>query len=385
MKPNWPVRIITVLGAVAILAATAARIGQGTGPVATSLLYIVVAGAYLAVGPVIIERLPGHPVGPILLAFGGLMGFYIVADAYINAMPGDPNAAVVAWAVSLLDGPLFVLVALVILVFPTGRPPSPGWRVVAWFDLCAAAGVLLGSAFRPGPIGYYAGLSNPFGIPDFPAIAIWEPAYLLLIGSVGLSALSLIGRWRRGGPVERAQLKWVASAASLLAISMAGYATIFGPGNFNDIADLAVGSAFAFFPIAISIAILRYRLFEIDRLVSRTIAYVVVTAVLVAAYASVILLLQGPLGAITGGDTIPVAISTLVVAALFQPLRRRVQSVVDRRFDRARFDAERTTTAFSERLRADVNIESVTTDLRATVHDALRPTRQGLWIRKAAE
>jgi hypothetical protein len=167
----------------------------------------------------------------------------------------------------------------------------------------------------------------------------------------------------------------------VIALTMGGYATVFGPGTFNDIADLAIGFAFAFFPIAIGIAILRYRLFEIDRLVSRTIAYVVITAVLVAAYASVILLLQGPLGTVTGGDTIPVAISTLVVAALFQPLRRRVQSIVDRRFDRARFDAERTSSAFSERLRKDVDIESVTSDLRATVRSAIAPSTVGLWLR----
>ncbi len=164
---------------------------------------------------------------------------------------------------------------------------------------------------------------------------------------------------------------------------MAGYAFVFGPGTFNEVADLAVGFAFAFFPIAIGIAILRYRLFEIDRLVSRTIAYGVISAILVSVYGSVILLLQGPLGSVTGGDTIPVAISTLVAAALFQPLRRRVQSVVDRRFDRARFDSEQTSAAFAERLRGDVDIESVTRDLGATVQGALRPTRQGLWIRAA--
>ena len=172
-------------------------------------------------------------------------------------------------------------------------------------------------------------------------------------------------------------------AAVLVALAMGGYAFLVGPGKFNDIADLALGVAFGFFPIAIGIAILRYRLFEIDRLVSRTIAYVAITAVLLVAYTGAILVLQGPLGSVTGGDTIPVAVSTLVVAALFQPLRRRIQSVVDRRFDRARFDAERMSAAFAERLRADVDIESVTADLRTTVQAAVRPTHQELWIRRA--
>ena len=162
---------------------------------------------------------------------------------------------------------------------------------------------------------------------------------------------------------------------------MASYGVVIGPGTFNQVFDFLVGLALGFFPIAIGIAILRYRLFEIDRLVSRTIAYLVITGVLVAAYAGVILLLQGPLGVITGGETVSVALSTLVVAALFQPLRRRVQRVVDHRFDRARFDAERTTAAFSERLRDEVDIATVTADVDGTVRSALKPTLLGLWLR----
>jgi hypothetical protein len=384
MRTTWPLRI--VVGSLFLVTFVATVVGLGHGPAsATRLMYVGVAATWLAVSLLISERLPGHPIGRVMLGFGGLMAFYLFWDVVIALTTGDPSVAVVAWVISLLDGPLFLLVALLFLLFPTGRPPSPRWRVVVWFDLATAAAVALGSAFKPGPFAYYAHISNPFGIPDFPAIALWEPAYLLLIGSVVLSALSLIGRWRRGGLLERAQLKWVAVAAILVAMAMGGYAVLIGPGKFNDIADLTLGFAFGFFPIAIGIAILRYRLFEIDRLVSRTIAYGVMSAILVAVYGAVILLLQGPLGSVTGGDTIPVAVSTLVAAALFQPLRRRVQSLVDRRFDRARFDSEQTSAAFAERLRADVDIESVTADLRTTVQGALRPTCQGLWIREAME
>ena len=130
-------------------------------------------------------------------------------------------------------------------------------------------------------------------------------------------------------------------------------------------------------------AILRYRLYEIDRIVSRTIAYVVISAVLVAAYVGMVIVIGGPLGDATGGDTIAVALSTLAVAALFQPLRRRVQAIVDRRFDRARIDADRTTAEFSERLRSEMDIETVTTDLRKTVHATVRPARLGVWLRGA--
>ncbi len=382
MNARWPLRVLVGGLSAATLVACVVGLGHGPGS-ATRLMYAGVAAIWLAVALTIIERLPGHRVGHVLLAFGGLMGFYIFWDVVISLTMGDPSVAVVAWVISLMDGPLFLLIAMLFLVFPTGRTPSRRWRIVMWFDVLAAVGVVIGSAFKPGPFAYYGQISNPFAIPGFPAIALWEPAYLALIGSVVLSALSLIARWRRGGSLERAQLKWVAVAAAFVAAAMGGYAALVGPGKFNDIADLLLGLSFGFFPIAIGIAILRYRLFEIDRLVSRTIAYLVITAVLAAAYAAAILVLQGPVGSIAGGDTIPVAVSTLVVAALFQPLRRRVQAVVDRRFDRARFDAEQTTAAFAERLRADVDIESVTRDLGTTVQGVLRPTRQGLWIRKA--
>ncbi len=134
-------------------------------------------------------------------------------------------------------------------------------------------------------------------------------------------------------------------------------------------------------PTAAGLAILRYRLYDIDRIVSRTIAYAVISAMLVGAYAIAILVLQGPLGNLFGGDTISVALSTLVVAALFQPVRRRVQRVVDRRFDRARIDAERTTTAFAERLRHEVDIEALTGDLDRTVRAAMHPSLIRLWLR----
>ena len=382
MRPDWPLRTTATGLLLATVVSTVIGLAVGPAPV-IRFLYVIVAASWLTVSVLILERQPGHAIGRIMLAFGALMTIFLVTDVIVAVtFPGE-IASVAAWLGSSLDGPLFLLVALLFLLFPDGHPPSARWRGVIWLDVVAALGVTLGATFKPGPFAYYTSIDNPFGIPGFPLIAIWELAYLLLIASVGLSALSLVGRWRRGGPLERAQLKWVAAAAGVVALAMGGYAFLIGPGRFNDIADLTLAFAFGFFPVAIGIAILRYRLFEIDRLVSRTIAYVILTAVLVGAYAGAILLLQGPLGFVTGGDTVPVAISTLVVAALFQPLRRRVQSMVDRRFDRARFDAEQTTVRFAERLREDVDIESVTADLRATVEDALRPRRQGLWLRQA--
>ena len=383
MKANRPLRIVvggavTSSGIAAVLAA-----GPLDSRAVERVLFVGVIAAYLLVGLVLIERRRGNPLGPLVLTMGLLTWFYVLADVYITRPGPPPGAIVAAWAVGLLDAPLFVLVSLVFMVFPDGRLPSRRWRALLGLDVVLLALVVVGTAVTPGPFLFYPQFENPFAVEGVPEIV--GPAYLTLLVSVALSALSLVGRWRGAGPVQRAQLKWVASSAVVIAAVMGSYGVAIGPGDYNAVFDALVSFALGFFPIAIGIAILRYRLFEIDRLVSRTIAYVVITAVLVASYALAILLLQGPLGAVTGGDTIPVAISTLVVAALFQPLRRRVQSVVDRRFDRARFDAERTSAAFAERLRKDVDIDSVTRDLRATVHGALRPIHQGLWIREASE
>ena len=379
MRRNWPVRIFVV----AAVASAGVAAVLGAEPVDSRaverVFFVGVVAAYLLVGLVLIERRRGNPLGPLIFTMGLLTWFYVLADIYITRSGPPPGAIVAAWAVGLLDAPLFVLVSLVFLVFPDGRLPSRRWRALLGLNIALLVVVVSGTAVAPGHFLFYPQFENPFAVEGVPEIV--GAAYLTLLVSVAMSALSLVSRWREAGAVERAQLKWVASSAVVIAAVMGSYGIVVGPGDYSAFFDALVSFAIGFFPIAIGIAILRYRLFEIDRLVSRTIAYVVVTAVLVASYAAVILLLQGPLGTVTGGDTIPVAISTLVVAALFQPLRRQVQSVVDRRFDRARFDAEHTSAAFAERLREDVDIESVTTDLRATVRISIAPSSVGLWLR----
>lgn len=374
-------RFAAVVIGTAAWVASAWQLAGASQLVITRVTFAAVVATYLAVGVLIAERRPGNRVGPVVFLMGGFFGLYLVLDAFIANTATAQGAQVLAWLASLLDAPLFILVSLLFMLFPDGRLPSSRWRLLIVAEAALGIVVLIWAASSPGPLAYYPQFDNPFGRPELAIGAIGTAAYMLLVVCVGLSAVSLFGRWRRGGYLERAQLKWVASAALVVAITMASYGVAIGPGRFNEVFDLLVGVALGFFPVAIGIAILRYRLFEIDRLVSRTIAYILVTGLLVAAYAGVILLLQGPLGAIIGGDTISVALSTLVVAALFQPLRRRVQAVVDRRFDRARFDAERTTAAFSERLRDEVDIATVTADLDGTVRAALKPSTVDLWLR----
>jgi hypothetical protein len=331
---------------------------------------------------VIIEHRPGNAVGVAVLLLGLVLIVYIVLDAIARtAAPG--TAAAAAILVSEVDGPMFLIVAVLLLLFPDGHLPSPRWRWLIAFDAALVVLVVAGAPFRPGPFAYYPSLQNPLGDPSSPLLAEWSLAYALEIAVVGLAALSLVGRWRRGGPVERAQIKWVAVAGAILAAAMVTYGFLAGPGEYSQTGDVLVLIGFATIPIAIVVAITRYHLYDIDRLISRSVSWAVITAVLVAVFVGGVIALQTVLTGFTQGQTLAVAGSTLVAFALFQPVRRRVQRAVDRRFDRSRFDGERMASAFADRLRAEVAIEAVSADLQVTIAAAIRPASQALWLRRA--
>ena len=242
----------------------------------------------------------------------------------------------------------------------------------------------------PGPIQQATFLENPFGasamdLETYARTVITVPA-AFFVASMVLAIVSLVLRFRRSSREARLQIKWFALAASIAGVIFAFHTVLTvgsasPPSNFQLLALLGI-VALAGLPTAAGMAILRYRLYDIDRIVSRTIAYGVIITILIVVYALAIVVLQGPLGTILGGDTISVAISTLVVAALFQPIRRRVKRIVDRRFDRARIDAERTSAAFADRLRDEVDIATITADFDATVRSTLRPATLRLWLRQ---
>ena len=263
-RAKWPVRVVAgsavIVTGIASLAGWLATSDPGWPPI-----WIVVVTAYLGVGVLIVDRRRGNALGSILLAMGFLVAGYAAADVLIRRPEPSAVAPYLAWLVSLMDAPLFAMVAFLFLLFPDGHLPSPRWRWVRLAVLVFGAISLVGTAVAPGPFPFYPAFENPFGVEGPPVVDIVSVFYLLTIACVGASVLSLIGRWRVGGPVERAQLKWVTAAAALIAAVMVAYAVLFGPRNFNDVADLAVALALAFFPVAIGIAILRYRLFEIDR------------------------------------------------------------------------------------------------------------------------
>ena len=348
----------------------------------------VVGEAAVLVGAAILWRKPGNRIG-LLLGVGGLLLMSVFAAwsiAIIESGAGDPLVMGLAtwWGTVALLPAIALLFPAVGILFPDGRLPSRRWR------LPAAAGTIplvVGVALETiAPWRADADLTapNPLAIggltPDMAAAG----GGLAALGTFILLAVAVaavIVRFRRSTGVEHAQQKWLVAGVAAMAITFPlSFATEVGPAELIDLISVAAG---ALVPLAVGIAVLRYHVFDIDRVVSRGIAYGLLTAVLVATYAAVILLLQGPLGAFLGGDTISVALSTLVVAALFQPLRRALQRAVDRRFDRARVDADLTTAAFSERLRDETDIVAVTADLDQTVRESLKPADVGLWLRGA--
>ena len=282
--------------------------------------------------------------------------------------------------------PIVIVLIGVPLVFPDGRLLSPRWRWLVILTVAAMTAVTLDGLFRPAGLGVAGDIANPLGIPALVPILDALSLFTSLVSVVGFggAAVSVVIRYRRAGTVERQQLKWLLAAAGVACVAFP-VSIIMSDTPVSNALFLVGFFALIALPLAIGIAILRYRLYEIDRIISRTIGWAVVTGALVAVYLIAVLVLQWALGGLTNGDTIAVAVSTLVAAATFQPIRMRTQRAVDRRFDRARFDGERTAIAFAERLRSQAAIDSVATDLQSTVGVALRPASQGLWLRRAPE
>jgi hypothetical protein len=358
----------------------------------TAVGLLQVATATVAV--LILVRLPRQRVGWLLMATGVFYALSILAAAIAFAAFAEGPAGVAiaqwagwfAWVTSTISGVTLVTIPL---VFPDGRL-SPSWlrRPLVLALAVPSLLVALAMTLHPGKMLLITSLDNPLGVgPDvlrtFPAaalggIAVFVGAPVVIVG------VSLVSRFRRSRGVERQQLKWFVAAAIVMttALLITGF---FGfgvnDGTRNEWPLVAFALAATSMPIAIGIAILRYRLYAIDRIISRTISYGLITAVLVGVFATVVVGLQAILARFTGGDTVSVAVSTLVVFASFQPLRRRVQSTIDHRFQRAHYDAERTQAAFAARLRNNVDLESLAGEVRSVVAATVAPQSIGLWLR----
>jgi hypothetical protein len=275
------------------------------------------------------------------------------------------------------------VLAFLFMLFPTGRLPTPRWR---WFARAAVALDLLLIVAVPLIPDTDPGATGPFALQGAAGRLLGQVAVVavyVMFGVVLTAMSSLVLRFRRAGPVERRQLTWFLYAAALIgAFIVVDSLDLVRPGLLY----AAVGSAvFSLLPVAIGVAVLRYRLYEIDRIVSRTVSYGLLTAALVGVYLLVVALLRPLLEPLTGSSALAVAASTLAVAAVFNPARRRLQAAVDQRFDRARYDAARAVDAFAARLRDQVDLDEVTAGLRDTVVATVAPTRVAVWLRARAE
>ncbi|HEV8696956.1 MAG TPA: hypothetical protein VGQ89_04615 [Candidatus Limnocylindrales bacterium] len=321
---------------------------------------------FAVVGSLIAVRQARNTVGWLLLSVGLAAALMFLAEVYLpiaRAIPGAPVSLDVAQTISDLGWVLaFPLMCLILQLFPAGRPLSPRWRILAW---ATGIWVLFGTTIVVSRVIPRA------EAPEAPPVLI---AWLLAI--IVMSVVAILLRARRARGAERQQIKWLAFGA------VPGLLVFPTAANLENPETLVVQDVFLMWiPVTIGIAVLRYRLYEIDRLVSRTIGYVILTATLVVVFALVVVGLLWILGPFTRGDAVPVAASTLVVFALFQPLRRRIQSAIDRRFDRARYDGALTVAAFGTRLRDEVDLDSVLVDLHEVIRATIGPSSASVWLR----
>jgi hypothetical protein len=340
-------------------------------------VYGLVAVSAGTVGAVLAgRRRPAHPVGWLLLGLG-LWFVYVYAGWVLLTWHGAPSAV----GTAARDANVVVIPALVgfvLLLTPTGTLPSRRWR---WWARVAAVAPALGlvslalSPFRePGQ-----SVANPLAIDALagPLLVVRTVSFVVGGLAIPLGAWSLVVRYGHARGVERQQLRWVALAAAPVAVAVAALATQALTGNQVDLGWL-VGLCLAVFPLGIGAAVLRYRLYDLDRIVSRTLAYGLLTLLLGGGYAAAVL----GLGQLLPQDSpLVVATATLAVAAAFQPLRRRVQDVVDRRFNRRRYDAAQTIAAFSARLRQQTDLDTLTAEVLEVVEQTTQPTQASLWLR----
>jgi hypothetical protein len=342
--------------------------------------------SFAIVGWILATRRSGNPLGWLYLAIGVSQvgnGLASVAStyAYTVATSPFPGADLLSWVSLWSWVPGFGLFASFgILLFPDGRLPSPRWRPIAVAAVIGMALLAIPVMIGAWPMRGIALIGEEIHVSD--VADRLQLLGLFLTSVVALASIaSIVVRFRRGDWLARRQLSWFLWAAAVEMLFVVGS----GFWTFPPIVWLLGGLLISpLLPAAIGIAILRYRLYEIDRIVSRTIAYAIVTGMMGTLFVVTIIGLQALLVSVTQTATIAVAASTLLAAALFQPLRHRVQRTVDRRFDRSRVDGERMATDFADRMRDQVDIDSVAKDLAWTIDAAVRPASQNLWLRRAA-
>jgi hypothetical protein len=351
-------------------------------------IWVAAAHVGLAtVGVVVASRQPRHPVGWLLLTFGVLGNASFVIGGYADygllARPGTlPAAKLVAAYFPADAAAAFACLGFILLLTPTGSLPSARWRWWAILTAATPVALLLAVALVPNPADQpYQSPTSPFDLQGYHGalLVVYQVALTIILLAVAVAAASLVVRFRRASGVERQQLRWVALAAAVIAllfVVIVGAVAIGAPALPDP--GLVGTAALVVLTLGVSAATLRYRLYDLDRIISRTLAYGLLTVLLGSAYALVVLGLGRLL---PRSSSLTVAAATLAAAALFQPARRSVQQLVDRRFNRRRHDAAQTIAAFAARLRDQVDLATLTGELLAVVDQTMQPTRTSLWLR----
>ena len=373
-------------------------LGSSSADLVVTIATALVLLAFPVAGIVIATRQPANVIGGILLAIGAgwalLAGATGYADYGIRLHPGSLPAADVAAAltVTVWALPVGLTGTFLLLLFPGGHLPGPRWRWVAYVGAAGTATCATTALLDPGLLdgSVYPNTPNPMGVESLAGIVdVLNLAVVALAVTMVASAASLVVRFRRAGPVEREQVKWLAAAAGLSAwiylvdLCISGGVGGSGPEPvWRKLIDDTFVLSLGLIPAAIGVAILRYRLYEIDVIIRRTLVYATLVGCLALLYLAGVYSMQTAVRSASGeSGTLAVTVSTLLVAAAFQPLRARIQRAVDHRFYRARYDAARTLDAFSSRLRDQVDIETVSGEVLDVVRQTLQPAHATIWLR----
>lgn len=349
--------------------------------------------ALAAAGFFILWRKPGNRIGQLFILIALSMVFWSFSDEYARhallVRPGSlPFGQLLAW-VSLWSWIIYVwpIVIFLPLVYPNGRLPSLRWRPVAWLGGVSMAAMFLAAAFKPGVMEDFAPHVNPLGLGGHAAVWEWLELLvtLLVIPTNLLATLSLILRFRRAGAEPRAQIKWFLYIAVLILLHAAyGISSEVGlaPPLPIDLSSLLFSFLVSAFALALAVAILKHRLYDIDLIIRRTLQYALLTGLLALIYFSSITLLQGVVVSVTGEHSpIAVVLSTLLSAALFAPLRQRIQAFIDRRFYRKKYDAQQVLTRFAQTAREEVSLEALTAELTCVVQETMLPRYTAIWLK----
>ncbi len=338
------------------------------------------------VGAVIVSHQPANAIGWMFCAAAFGIGLVFLTDgyaAYAHVTGGRlPGAALAAWvSIWLWVPPIWLLSAPLLLLFPDGRLLSPRWRWAVWLAAGYIPFAIVGNGFYPWPEGNDRGLPNPLGIAGAERTLVMFQNIAGFFLFVGLAAgiLSLVLRYRRGGWEERQQLKWFLAAAAVLP------AAVVVSEEYQALQTFVMPLTLTLLPIATGIAILKYRLYDIDVIINRTLVYGLLTVSLALVYVGSVVLLRALLAPLTGSSELAIVVSTLAIAALFTPLRRRIQNLIDKRFYRHKYDAAKILAAFSATARDETDLEKLTARLVEVVEETMQPESVSLWLKPTTD